>query len=780
MEILPAPDDINRRECLWDWRAAFLTVALVAISSRRLAVTEWVPFLYFTQTVSVVGSILGLALGCSKFSRQTALRLAAGYTFVLIPAQLLSAIDGTGWLWQDVAALSNRLFISLDQFIQGRPVYDPLFFVSIVTLVYWMIGLSAGYWLTRHRNFLSVVLPSSVAILTVQAFDFAGDRHVWQLALFIFVSLLLLGRMYFLQNQSFWKKTHFLLTEDAVNDIGRGALAVTAIVVFIAWSLPGWINGIRPAARAWHNFSQPVLDKFSNAVSALNSPYVKNAGGDFYGDALALGQKAAVGDTPVFIVDVKNSNFTPVRSYWKGRVYDQYLDGKWTTSASSSGFFLPAVNELIVEYPDARHEMEYTFTSRVKKQNLLYAPEETIWVSMRADIISTPISADVKDVTAWVAAQSFSSGNQYRVRALIADPSIKELRTAGTEYPAWVTNRYLQIPENIVLPLRKLALQITAPYDTAYDKAQAITSYLRKEIQYETTMTAALPENQDPVLWVLFDYKKGFCMYYASAEILMLRSIGIPARMAVGFVEGAYDELKREYVVTYQDSHAWPEVFFPNIGWVEFEPTSSQFPIERPETKNRFSDEAAPTLTAAENLSASQMTATAPQNQPALEADSASALARTKLYGSILITVLVLLTLGLGIFFIRRGSLHDRLPVYLENQYKRRGNASPQWLRRWIVWTNLSAIERAFQAVNLSLFWLGLSQPAYITSRQRAEVLINRLPSAQDQTLLLLKEYQTVTCTPRTGNIASARKAAIIILLKTWQVRFFKVVKKDV
>ena len=50
-------------------------------------------------------------------------------------------------------------------------------------------------------------------------------------------------------------------------------------------------------------------------------------------------------------------------------------------------------------------------------------------------------------------------------------------------------------------------------------------------------------------------------------------------------------KLERQYVVTYKDSHAWPEVYFPGIGWVEFEPTSNQFPIERPETKNIITDE---------------------------------------------------------------------------------------------------------------------------------------------------------------------------------------------
>jgi hypothetical protein len=354
-------------------------------------------------------------------------------------------------------------------------------------------------------------------------------------------------------------------------------------------------------------------------------------------------------------------------------------------------------------------------------------------------------------------------------QALIAGPSIEELRSTGADYPAWVTDRYLQVPEDIAPQLSELALEITAPYDTVYDKVQAITNYLRKEIKYETKITSTPPKNRDPVLWVLFDYKKGFCMYDASAETLMLRSIGIPARMAVGFVEGAYDELEGHYVVTYKDSHAWPEVYFPGIGWVEFEPTSNQFPLERPEAENNG---VATTPNADEGLTVNPLVPAPLQERPELSVVIGSSTAgQTKPHGTILITTLILLILGLSIFIIRRYSLNERLPVYLANNYERRGNVPPRWLKRWVRWVNLSQIERAFQAINLSLFWLGHSQPADVTSQKRAEVLIEHLPSAQDQTLSLLQEFHATIYTPHTGNIAAARRAAMVILLKTWQIR---------
>ena len=95
----------------------------------------------------------------------------------------------------------------------------------------------------------------------------------------------------------------------------------------------------------------------------------------------------------------------------------------------------------------------------------------------------------------------------------------------------------------------------------------------------------APPAGQDPLDWFLFHSKKGFCNYYATAEVLLLRSAGIPARMVVGFAQGEFDP-PNHYVVRQRDSHAWPEVYFPGIGWVEFEPTSNQAPLELPLGEN--------------------------------------------------------------------------------------------------------------------------------------------------------------------------------------------------
>ena len=147
--------------------------------------------------------------------------------------------------------------------------------------------------------------------------------------------------------------------------------------------------------------------------------------------------------------------------------------------------------------------------------------------------------------------------------------------TAGNDYPEWVRERYLQVPPNITPRTLQLARDLTAELANPYDKAAAITNWLRANIEYSNSVPQ-LPNNQEPIDWFLFDLKQGFCNYYATAEIMLLRSIGIPARIAVGYTQGETEELSQVYTVKQRDAHAWPEVYFPGLGWIEFEPTSSQ------------------------------------------------------------------------------------------------------------------------------------------------------------------------------------------------------------
>src|SRR4030095_3355054 len=206
-------------------------------------------------------------------------------------------------------------------------------------------------------------------------------------------------------------------------------------------------------------------------------------------------------------------------------------------------------------------------------------------------ILSSP-AGDLLNISSWNATPTLQPGETYQVDSVLSNPTVEGMRAAGTEYPQWITEKYLQLPENFSPRIQALAQEITAQAETPYDKATAITNYLRDNIEY-TAIIPEPPRFDDPLEWILFDYKKAYCVYYATSEVLMLRSLGIPTRMVAGFSQGTGSAGENEdgrvdsflistYTVRKKNAHAWPEVYFPGIGWVEFEPTANQVPLDRP------------------------------------------------------------------------------------------------------------------------------------------------------------------------------------------------------
>ena len=146
---------------------------------------------------------------------------------------------------------------------------------------------------------------------------------------------------------------------------------------------------------------------------------------------------------------------------------------------------------------------------------------------------------------------------------------------------SWV-EQYLQLPEGSpgrdrrVERVHRGAGYRHARQSTPYDAAKAIEGYLRGfPVAFDVPDT---PPGRDTVDYFLFDSQRGYFDYHASAMVVMLRTLGIPARMGVGFVvdEGDLNREGKAYVVRDRNTYAWPEVFFPGEGWVVFNPTQDR------------------------------------------------------------------------------------------------------------------------------------------------------------------------------------------------------------
>jgi len=151
------------------------------------------------------------------------------------------------------------------------------------------------------------------------------------------------------------------------------------------------------------------------------------------------------------------------------------------------------------------------------------------------------------------------------------EPTMDELMEASDAYPKAITDRYLQLPPDFPASIRELAMSLTEDYSNSYAKALAIKEYL-STIEYSLEIEAPPPDT-DGIEYFLFTQQAGYCVYFASAMAVMMRSIDVPARVVIGYLPGQYDPEKKRFIIRERDYHAWMEVYFPGHGWVLFDPT---------------------------------------------------------------------------------------------------------------------------------------------------------------------------------------------------------------
>jgi transglutaminase-like putative cysteine protease len=361
-----------------------------------------------------------------------------------------------------------------------------------------------------------------------------------------------------------------------------------------------------------------------------------------------------------------------------------------------------------------------------------------------------------------------AAGEVFETRAAVSNPSTAELRAAGEDYPAWVTERYLDLPANFSPRLSDLAQEVTVNADNPYDKAAVITLYLRRNITYSRTIPDP-PSGRDPLEWVILDHKQAFCNYYATAEVLMLRSLGIPARMALGYSQGDFNGVTGEYTVRQSNYHAWPEVYFPGIGWVEFEPTVNQNPLVRPpgegadnpggENANPLPEELLPQLDGGEEP--------LPAPDGELPADATTIQAFIFNWQPVLRTLGWMLAIAVVIwlwYLDQQRHIVDRIPQIIKLNLERRNITTPRWLDRWAFFVSLNPVARAYRIIPWSLRWLGRPADPTNTPAEHARLLGESLPAAALSIKNLLNEYQKSVYSPEPGDIFIARRANRLIL----------------
>jgi transglutaminase-like putative cysteine protease len=298
-----------------------------------------------------------------------------------------------------------------------------------------------------------------------------------------------------------------------------------------------------------------------------------------FGRNLRLGGARNVGSGAVFRVSAASGR------YWRAVVYDTYTGQQWLNTGEEEETYR-ANEEVPVGNWGLRQPLTQTITMLAPAGSLIFAAPDIWRVDLPMAAYIRPLPAETAEgepayeVAMARSRRPLEKDDTYRVVSAQTAVTQRSLEGAGEKYPDSIREQYLQLPDDFSERVAADAAAITADHTTPYAKARAIETYLRS-YTYNDNIDAPAP-GQDPVEYFLYDIREGYCDYYATSMVVMLRSLGIPARLVSGYAEGAYDPEMALYTITEQDAHTWVEVFFPGYGWVEFEPTAGETQLNRP------------------------------------------------------------------------------------------------------------------------------------------------------------------------------------------------------
>jgi transglutaminase-like putative cysteine protease len=778
----------------WDWTAVILALVLIQIAATRLVATKWTENLSLVQVVAFLGLLLGLVLGQSIYSRNIVRLFALVYGVFIIPWQLgLTLGAGIEWV-ERLQSLRGRIALVLQELVQRAPITDNLLFLLLMAIVFWILSVYAGFVLVRYGRPWRIVLPGGITAFVIHTFDGRLSSRSWYLAFYVFFALLLVSRVVFLQNRSLWKQHHTHTPPDVGFDMARVTALVALVAVLFSWNVPVVAATFQPVANVWKAATHPWMnmrDRFSFAFASLRASV--GLVSDIYGKSLPLGLGTPLSNQVFMEVEAPRDPPLGVRYYWRARVYTIFDDDEWETGLDDTREFLPGGRDLSQPGEDIRAEVNFTFFP-YDAISTLYVVPQPLWVSRPSDATMVTNPDGTIDLESFQAHEYIRPGERYDVHSSVSAVTVKDLRAAGTDYPQWVLERYLQVPGNMTTRTYELAQELAQGKDTPYDIAVSITSYLRDTISYQRTIDPP-PAGVNRIDWFLFEYQKGYCNYYATSEVILLRSLGIPARLAVGFAQGERqsEDLQIQpggpeggqgpatlemdtatFIVRQKDAHAWPEVYFPGIGWIEFEPTSGQDPLFRPSGEDLTELNQGRTDEESMNNDPLRDGVGDQPGQADQAQDDSSRSASFWTAGTIIRLVLLAFVMALLILVIvrtRKGTwvvswvekMSQVTSIRLERGLNRLGIKPPVFLLNWAYTASLDPLGRSYLEINRSLKRLGRKPGIQYTPAERADALIAILPTASDPTTRLLAEYQHGIYSLHSADMEAARHASSTI-----------------
>jgi transglutaminase-like putative cysteine protease len=413
-------------------------------------------------------------------------------------------------------------------------------FVVASCLALWVIAYIGDWAAFRLWVPFEATLPAGTLFLFVALLGEKAGRG-WSVALYAgaLIAFLLLHRLARQDGSSHWVADRRVAGNRSLLLAGSGLGVIAVVAGSVLWpAVPGARSpGVIDPTKIGGDDSRETLSPFVEIRSRLID-------------------LAAV---EVFRVE------SPVSSYWRLTSLENFDGSTW----SSTGSFGKVDGELPESLPLTVDSEEFEQTVTISNLSAIWLPNA--FEPRALDIDGTEIRYD-EDSAALIVDNDLttSDGLVYTVTSKSPRLTPDDLKGTSDEVPDDIRDEYLELPGDFSPRVRDLAEEIVGDEATPADQARALQDYLR---EFEYSLEVQPPRSEDALEDFLFDDRVGYCEQFAGSFAAMARSVGIPARVAVGFTPGAKAPDSDTYIVRGEYAHAWPEVFIAGAGWVPYEPT---------------------------------------------------------------------------------------------------------------------------------------------------------------------------------------------------------------
>lgn len=505
------------------------------------------------------------------------LALLLGATLVFL--QLMAVIAG-GSLYVRTDALLDRMYAWWSAVTQDGISSDTLPFIVLVLVLVWVGAYISSWAIFRWRNPWLALVPGGIALMW--NISYLPGQFSYSFVFFLFGAVLLVMRLHVSHKEEEWESHGVKYPEFMSLSVLNATFWVTVLLLIAVWLLP-LAKRSETASERWSALKAPYTERLAplargfigvNGKTAINVHNLK----DF------LPFQGSIHPSGTQSVEVTVDVPPDVAAFLRAQAFDMYTSSGWKAQAGTD-MPLPAGDRTDAARAlseGARKDISVDVTVAGNKDDFLYGVGQPL-ESDRAS--SAQIGGNSTDVTALKPDDKVKAGDSYNVTGSVSIASVDQLRAAGDGYPSWVSDTYLSLPDSLPARVGQKAAEVTSGVQgNPYDLAVAIEKYLRtfpNDLGVPDT-----PSGRDTVDYFLFDLQRGYFDYHASAMAVMLRTLGVPARVSAGYVldPTRKDLNSNTYGLSEKNAFAWPEVYFPGAGWVEFNPTPTQPTVNRPGT----------------------------------------------------------------------------------------------------------------------------------------------------------------------------------------------------